>query len=92
MRIRAKVRELIEPTNNYIGAIVDDVPVRVERMPDPHWIEISGEDGEFFLFYLDEQFGYAGDSWHPTLESAKTEGRISFGIQEGDWVEVEGEG
>jgi hypothetical protein len=88
MKLRAKVREVLEQPANYIGTIVGGEPTPVEQLPDPEWLEISEEDESFFLYYLDAQFQCFADTWHQTLESAKREGEISFGIRPDDWLDV----
>jgi hypothetical protein len=89
MRVRAKVKQVLEPPANYIGTIVDDQPVPVTRLPDPDWLEISEEDGAFFLFYLDAELECFADTWHQTFESAQREAQIGFGIAPDEWREVE---
>jgi hypothetical protein len=88
MKLRAKVREVLEPPANYIGTIEDGEPAPVERLPDPDWLEISEEDGAFFLYYLDAELKCFADTWHQTLESAKREAEIGFGIRSEEWTEV----
>jgi hypothetical protein len=36
-------------STNYIGAIVDEKPVALERLPNPVWLEISEEGGAFYF-------------------------------------------
>jgi hypothetical protein len=64
VRLRAKVKEVLSPSNNYIGTIVDGLPVPVTKLPEPDWLEISGEYGGFFVFYLDAALVCFADSWH----------------------------
>jgi hypothetical protein len=89
MKLRAQVREILEPPANYIGTILGGEPTPVERLPDPNWLEISEEDGSFFLYYLDAELNCFADTWHQTLESAKREAEIGFGIRPEGWSEVE---
>jgi hypothetical protein len=89
MKLRARAREVLEPPANYIGTIVDGEPTPVEQLPDPNWLEISEEDGSFFLYYLDAEFNCFADTWHQTLESAKREAEIGFGIRPEEWSAVE---
>lgn len=88
VKLRAKVRDVLEPPANYIGMIEDGEPAPVERLPDPDWLEISEEDGAFFLYYLDAELQCFADTWHQTLESAKREAEIGFGIRPEEWTEV----
>jgi hypothetical protein len=87
-KLRAKVRQVLNPPANYVGKIEDGKPVRAYRLPDPDWLEISEEDGAFYLFYLDAEFTCFADSWHETLASAKREAEIGFGIRPEDWSEA----
>lgn len=89
MKLRARVREILEPPANYIGTMVDGEPTPVERLPNPDWLEISEEDSSFFLYYLNAELQCFADTWHQTLESAQREAKIGFGIEPGDWSEVE---
>jgi len=88
VRLRAKVREVLSPSNNYIATILDGLPVPVTKLPEPDWLEISGEYGGFFVFYLDAALVCFADSWHETLESALREGD-NFGIKRDEWSTVE---
>lgn len=88
-RLRAKVNQVIKPSNNYLGTIIDDEPVPVERLPEPDWLEIlETADGSCFVFYLDTEFQCFADSWHETIEGAKLEGLQGFGITEDEWHEL----
>lgn len=57
-------------------------------MPDPAWlvIEIS-QDGHFLYRYTDSG-GFAGDTWHQTLEDAQHQAELEYGSQVADWVDV----
>jgi hypothetical protein len=86
--LRAKVKEVLSPSNNWIGTIVDGLPVPVTKLPEPDWLEISGGDGGFFVFYLDAALNCFADDWHETLESALRVGD-NFGVKRDDWSVVE---
>ncbi len=88
MKLRAKVREILQPPANYIGTIVDGDPTPVERLPNPDWLEISEEEGSFYVYYLDSDLKCFADTWHQTLESAKREAEIGFGIRPEGWTEL----
>jgi hypothetical protein len=87
LRLRAKVKEVLTPSNNYIGTIVDGHPVPVTKLPEPDWLEISGEDLGYFVLYLDAARVCFADSWHETLADALRVGD-SFGITREDWSTV----
>jgi hypothetical protein len=87
-RLRAKVKEVFGPSNNYIGTLVNGLPVPVTKLPEPEWLEISKEGAGFFVFYLDSALACFADSWHETLESALQVGD-NFGIKRDEWSTVE---
>jgi hypothetical protein len=88
LRLRAKVKEVLTPSNNYIATIVDGLPVPVTKLPEPDWLEILEEDGAYSVFYLDAALVCFADDWHETLESALRVGD-NFGIGRDDWKTVE---
>lgn len=88
MRLRAKVRQVLRSSTNFIGTIRDNQPVPVTQLPNPEWLEISEEDGAFFLYYLDADLNCFADTWHQTLESAQREAMLGFGVMPDQWVEV----
>jgi hypothetical protein len=87
-RLRAKVKQVLSTSNNYIATVVDELPVPVTKLPEPDWLEISGEGGGFFVFYLDAALVCFADSWHETLESALQVGD-AFGIKRDEWTSVD---
>ena len=88
MKLRAKVRMPTGESTNYIGALVDGKPVPVEHLPNPAWLEISAEGGAFFLLYINEGGDCFADTWHQTLESAKREAMLGFGVTPEEWTTV----
>lgn len=88
MRIRADVVSPKGESTNYIGSIVDGNIVRGVQLPNPVRLEISEEEGAFFLFYLDANDNCFADSWHQTLESAKQAAFLGFGINPDQWRTV----
>ena len=63
--------------------------LHVTQLPNPEWLEISEEDGAFFLYYLNADLECFADTWHQTLESAQREALLGFGIKSDEWTEVE---
>jgi hypothetical protein len=88
MKLRAKVTMPVGESTNYIGAIVDEKPVALERLPNPVWLEISEEGEAFYLLYINEGGECFADTWHQTLESAQREARIGFGVMPEGWTKV----
>ncbi len=89
MRLRAKVERATGTTRHYIGALEDGRPIPRVELPVPAWIEISSEDGAFYLFRLDPEGACFADTWHQTLEEAKRQAAFEFGITPGDWSDTE---
>ena len=89
MRLRAKVTGSTGKTRHTIGAIVDGEPTPIAELPIPEWVEISEEDGAFYLFHLDTEGVCFADTWHQTLQEAKEQATFEFGITPDEWIEVE---
>lgn len=89
MRLRAKVSGSTGKTRHSIGTLVDGVPTPVEDLPMPEWVEISQEDGAYYLYHLDAEGVCFADTWHQTLDEAKQQASFEFGIEPEEWAEVE---
>ena len=89
MRLRARVSEATGKTRHSIGALFDGVPTPIEDLPTPEWVEISEEDGAYYLFHLDADGVCFADTWHQSLDEAKEQAAFEFGIESNDWAEVE---
>jgi hypothetical protein len=48
----------------------------------------GGESSSFFLIRYDSSGGFAGDTWHKTLEEAKSQAEWEFKIPPDAWTEV----
>lgn len=88
MRIRAKVKGSTGKTRHSIGALIDCVPTPVEELPAPEWVEISEEDGAFYLLHLDRDGVCFADTWHQSLDEAKQQAAFEFGITPDEWIET----
>ncbi len=88
MKLQVKTRKILEASNNYSATIVDNKVIPVDRLPNPSWLEISEEDGAYFLYYLDANLKCFTDTWHETLESAKREAMLGFGVELDEWTET----
>ncbi|MCZ2080210.1 MAG: hypothetical protein LC130_35025 [Bryobacterales bacterium] len=88
MRLRADVKGTTGRTKHALGTIVEGRPTPTTELPVPRWVEISEEDGEFYLLYYDAQGVCFADTWHQTLEAAKHQGTFEFGITPEEWREV----
>jgi len=88
MRLRADVTHTTGKTKHATGTIVDDIPIPSNELPIPKCVEISEEDGAFYLFYLNAEGVCFADTWHETLEAAKDQAAFEFGIAPDEWTEV----
>jgi hypothetical protein len=88
MRLRAEVTGSTGKTRQAIGALVDGQPTPIAELPVPKWLEISEEDGAFYLFHLDAEGVCYADTWHQSLEEAKQQAAFEFGIASDKWTEV----
>lgn len=52
-------------------------------------VRILEGDAEFILEWQSADAGYSNDSWHATIEEAKTEAREKFGIAASEWREMD---
>ena len=72
----------------------EQVPLKTSALEDPSLsrdlqtvaLEISEEDGAFFLFSYDVAGNMMGDTWHQTLEGAMHQAQSQFGVPAGAWT------
>ena len=87
-RLRAKVRRVTGNTAHWLG-LPKSEGLEVQKLPAPREVEISEEEGAFFLYRLDEASCCIADTWHQTEEEAKSQANFEFDIKEDDWRRVE---
>jgi hypothetical protein len=56
---------------------------------NPKVVEIIVQDGAAFLLRLDDRGDCVADTWHETVQAAKEQAHFEFGIEAGDWKELE---
>jgi hypothetical protein len=88
MRLRAKVSGSTGKTRHSIATLVDGIPTPAKELPSPEWLEISEEDGGYYLFHFDAGGVCFADTWHQTLDEAKQQASFEFGIESEDWSDV----
>ncbi|WP_157758171.1 hypothetical protein [Cystobacter fuscus] len=55
-------------------------------------LEISEEEGAFFLFSYDAAGNMMGDTWHQTLEGAMHQAQSQFAVSAGAWTREDEQG
>jgi len=56
----------------------------VGTRPQPKMVSrlvIQEQMGSWVMYRMDEQGGFVGDTWHPSLEDAKAEAKREFGVE-----------
>jgi hypothetical protein len=86
--MRANVKTATGKTRHTVGELVGGKPVPVETLPVPAWVEISEEEGAFYLLHFDANGTSFADTWHQTLAEAKRQAEFEFGIAEDEWTAV----
>ena len=88
MRERATVRKVTGNCMQLQGVRLGDA-LGVTAIPDPASVEIVEQDGAVYLLYLDQSGECIADTWHETVEAAKTQANFEFGVEDSDWRNVE---
>ncbi len=81
VKLRATVRTITGKTRHIRGG--------KERSPDIAFVQIDGADDEFYLQYFDRDGTYITDTFHLSLEGAKSQATFEFGTLDADWQELE---
>jgi len=79
MRLRARVRTITGNTRHHMNGA---------EIPPPAFVEIEPEDDAFYLLYYGETGEALADTWHETLEKAKSQAKHEFEIEDADWEDV----
>jgi hypothetical protein len=88
MRLRATVRTVTGNTPHLYGTPTCD-GLKVIAVPDPKTVEIVEQDGAIYLLRFDDSNECTADTWHETVNAAKAQANFEFGIEEGDWRDLE---
>jgi hypothetical protein len=88
MRLRATVRKVTGNTTHLQG-VRPAGDLEVTRVPDPKTVEVVEQEGAIYLLRLDDRGECIADTWHETVEAAKAQANFEFGIEDGDWEDVE---
>lgn len=88
MRLRATVRKVTGNTT-HLRAKRPAGDFEVTTMPDPETVEVVEQEGAIYLLRLNDLGECLADTWHETVKAAKAQASFEFGIEEGDWKDVE---
>lgn len=88
MRIRATVRKVTGSTKHLQGVRIAGT-LELATVPDPKTVEITEQEGAVFLLRFDHDHECIADTWHETVEAAKEQANFEFGIENGDWEDME---
>ena len=91
IKLRAQVKGSTGKTKHFIGTIVDGLPVPVERISLPAWVEIVEEDDAFYLLYFNRIGENIADTWHASLVEAQSQAEFEFRISSSDWHVIQEE-
>lgn len=88
MRLRATVRKVTGNTT-HLQAERSAGEFEVTAAEDPKTVEVVEQGGAIYLLRLDDRGECVADTWHETVEAAKAQANFEFGIEDGDWKDVE---
>jgi len=88
MRLRATVRKVTGNTT-HLQADRSVGEIDVTPVVDPKTVEVVEQEGAIYLLRLDDRGECVADTWHETVEAAKAQANFEFGIEDGDWKDVE---
>lgn len=84
--MKATVRRITGKTKHWIGTVQDGPPQPVEELTDRvRTVRIEATEGTFYLLRLDADGGVVADTWHESLEAAKRQAELEYGILDEDW-------
>jgi len=86
--LRADVKQVTGRTKHSLGSIIEGVPVPIEAIPQPAWVEIESDPEGFFLLRFNQEGECLADTWHESLEAAKKQAQFEFCIVEKDWKDI----
>jgi hypothetical protein len=88
MRLRATVRSITGATTHVQGTRVAG-ELGVVSVPDPKTIEITEQAGAIYLLRLDSDGECLADTWHESVKAAKEQAKFEYGVEDGDWEDME---
>jgi hypothetical protein len=88
VRLTAKVRGATGGTRHVLATIEAGVVKPGVPLPAPVSADIVEDEHGYFLIRLDPNGDEVGDTWHESLDEAKTQAAWELGIAEKDWGEA----
>lgn len=88
MKLRAKVKRIVGLTKHYEGRLEGGRVVKGAELPAPTVVGIEETAGGFLLLYFDANDKCITDTWHQSLDDAKSHAKDEFGIDDSDWIDV----
>lgn len=88
MRLRAVVRKLTGKVMHLQGPRTAG-GLEVDTLPEPSTVEIAEQDGAVFLLRLDDAGECIADTWHESVDAAKEQANYEYGVEIGDWEDLE---
>jgi hypothetical protein len=87
-RLRALVRVETGTTSNVLMQRGSD-GLEAVKIPCPVSLEAVLDGNAVYLLRLDGDGQCIADTWHETLEAAKEQARVEFGVERGEWKELD---
>ena len=83
MRLKAKVKKTTGASQHSTSSNSG-----VMQAPVPAWVEISSDESGTFLIHFNADGQSIADTWHLTVDEAKSQAQFEFEIQDADWTVV----
>jgi len=88
-RLRETVRALTGHTAHRRG-VRRAGELEVAAVPDPKVVEVVEQEGAIYLLRLDDRGHCIADTGHESVGAAQEQAKFEFGIEAGDWKDLEG--
>lgn len=84
----AVVKKILH-ANQFIGLPIEMSDASASKsMPSADFLVIEGNEASYMLWRYTIDGGFAGDTWHASLDDAVYQANYEFGLIGGDWVVV----
>jgi hypothetical protein len=87
--LKAEVRRVTGKTKHFLGTLVEGVPRPLGPLPPPDWVGISEVHEGYLLLHFNAAGSCITDTWHESLEAAKSQAQFEFEIASSDWQVTE---